>query len=68
MIATPETDVEAPFDKLANNKKNTMAEPSLNKASPSIKVLNLTLAPNSFNKATTATGSVALKTEPKVKA
>lgn len=57
-----------PFDRLLKRRKKTIAVPSLNKASPSIRVLNLTLAPNSFNKATTATGSVALKTEPKVNA
>lgn len=45
-----------------------MAVPSFNKDSPSIKCPNLTEAPNSFKRATTATGSVADKTAPIVKA
>lgn len=45
--------------------KKTIAVPSFNKLSPSTKVLNLTLAPNSFKRETTATGSVAERTAPK---
>jgi hypothetical protein len=48
--------------------KKTIAVPSFNKDSPSTKVLNLTLAPNYFSKATTATGSVAERTHPRVNA
>ena len=49
-----------PFNKFENIKKNTIDEPSFNKLSPSKSILNLIGVPNSFNKATTATGSVAL--------
>jgi hypothetical protein len=42
--------------------------PSFNNDYPYIKVLNLKLAPSYFNNATTATGSVAESTHPKVKA
>jgi len=45
-----------------------MAVPSFSKDYPSTKVLNLTLAPNSLSKATTATGSVADKTQPRAQA
>jgi hypothetical protein len=48
--------------------KKTIAVPSFNKDYPSTKVLNLTLAPNYFKRATTATGSVAERTHPNVKA
>ncbi len=48
--------------------KNTIAVPSLSNDYPSTRVLNLTLAPNYFSRATTATGSVAESTHPKVKA
>lgn len=48
--------------------KNTIAVPSFNRDSPSIRVLNLTLAPNSFIRAITATGSVADSIAPRVKA
>lgn len=40
--------------------KKTIAVPSFIKASPSINVPNLSSTPKSFNRATTATGSVAL--------
>ncbi len=36
-----------------------MDVPSFNRLSPSSRILNLAGVPNSFNKATTATGSVA---------
>ena len=52
---------------LKNTKKNTVAVPSFNKLSPSNKILNLIGVPNSFNRATTATGSVAAKIAPIVR-
>ena len=48
--------------------KRTMAVPSFNKDSPSISVPSFLLAPNSFNNATTATGSVALAIAPNINA
>jgi hypothetical protein len=48
--------------------KKTIAVPSFNNDYPYTKVLNLTLAPNYFKRATTATGSVAERTHPNVKA
>ncbi len=45
-----------------------MAVPSFKSDSPSIKVPNFLLAPSSFNKATTATGSVALTIAPNINA
>lgn len=68
LAITPTNVVEFPFTKSKNNAKKTIAVPSLSKDYPSTKVLNLTLAPNYFSKATTATGSVAESTLPKVKA
>ena len=71
LIKLPKTPTAVDYPPLANcikSMKNTIAVPSFIKDSPSTRVLNLTLAPNSFNKATTATGSVALKTHPRVKA
>ena len=65
---TPTTDVESPLARLINSIKKTIAVPSLSKDYPSTKVLNLTLAPSYFSKATTATGSVAERTHPRVKA
>ena len=49
-------------------KNKTMAVPSFKRDSPSIRVPSFLLAPNSFNRATTATGSVALTTTPNRKA
>ena len=57
-----------PFAKSKNMAKKTMAVPSFNKDYPSTKVLKRTLAPNYLSNATTATGSVADKTQPKVSA
>ncbi|KAG0575637.1 hypothetical protein KC19_5G019300, partial [Ceratodon purpureus] len=45
-------------------RNTTIAVPSFMRDSPSIRVLNFLLAPNSFNNATTATGSVALSRPP----
>ena len=45
--------------------KITIAVPSFIKLSPSINVAKLFFAPSSFNKATTATGSVALNPVPR---
>ena len=60
--------ISAPFDDSRKIVKNTMATPSFNNDSISINVLVLKGAPNSFNKATTATGSVVPKIQPKVNA
>ncbi len=65
---TPVTDDEFPLARSMKSIKKTIAVPSFNKDSPSTKVLNLTLAPNYFSKATTATGSVAERTHPRVNA
>jgi len=54
--------------KSIKSMKKTIAVPSLSKDYPSTNVLNRTLAPNSLSKATTATGSVAERTHPNVKA
>ena len=51
-----------------NNRKATTATPSLNKLSPSMRIVKRLLAPNSRNKATTETGSVADKLAPTNKA
>ena len=48
--------------------KHTMPVPSLSKDSPSTKVENRLLVPSSCNKATTATGSVALMRAPNMRA
>ena len=45
--------------------KTTIAVPSLKSDSPSIRVANLLLTPSSLSRATTATGSVALRIDPK---
>lgn len=66
LVKTPKADEDAPFAKSINNIKNTIAVPSFSKDYPYTKVLNLTLAPNYFNNATTATGSVAERTHPNV--
>ena len=68
LTTTPKNDEDFPFAKSINRAKNTIAVPSFIKDYPSIKVLNLTLAPNSLSNATTATGSVAESTQPSVKA
>ena len=65
---TAPTVVSYPFTIPKNIMKNTMAVPSFNRDSPSIRVLNLTLAPSSFIRAITATGSVADNIAPNVKA
>ena len=44
--------------------KKTVPVPSLSKLSPSRSILNVIEVPNSFKRATTATGSVADKIEP----
>lgn len=51
---------------LIKSEKRTIATLSLSIDSPSISVLRFLLAPNYFNKATTATGSVADKIDPNV--
>lgn len=68
LITTPNKDEDFPFAKSMNKAKKTIAVPSFIRDSPYIKVLNLTLAPNSLRRATTATGSVAESTQPRVKA
>ena len=55
----------APVTTPISKTKATIAVPSLSKDSPSIMVPSFLLAPSSFNRATTATGSVALTTAPK---
>ena len=67
-VTTPAKLEVLPFARSMNSIKKTIAVPSFNKDYPSTKVLNLTLAPNYFKSATTATGSVADKTHPKVNA
>lgn len=52
-------DKDYPSTIFNSTRNTTYAVPSLNKDSPSINVANFLLAPSSFNKATTATGSVA---------
>ena len=68
LTMTPEIVAVYPLTNFIKTIKNTMAVPSLRRDSPSTKVLNLTLAPNSLSKATTATGSVAESTQPKAQA
>jgi len=63
---TSPNDYEFPLTKSIKSVKKSIAVPSFNSDSPSTKVLNLTLAPSSFSKETTATGSVAERTDPKV--
>jgi hypothetical protein len=65
---TPKTVVVYPLTKLIKSMKKTIAVPSFNKDYPSTRVLNFTLAPRSFRRATTATGSVAESTQPKAQA
>lgn len=67
-VTTPKAVVSSPLTKPMNSKKNTIAVPSFSKDYPYTKRLNCTLAPNSLSKATTATGSVAERTQPKVQA
>ena len=50
-----------------NNRRVTVVYPSFIKDSPSIIVLSFLLAPRSFRRATTATGSVALSSPPNKK-
>lgn len=59
---------DSPLTKFKKRVKKTIAVPSLSRDSPSTRVLNLTLAPNYFKRATTATGSVADRTQPRVSA
>ena len=66
--STPKADALSPLTKLMKSMKKTMAVPSFSKDSPSTNKLKCTLAPNYFSKATTATGSVADKTHPRVSA
>ena len=68
LTATPKKEEDPPFAKSIKSAKNTIAVPSFIKDSPSMRVLNLTLAPSSLSSATTATGSVADRTHPKVSA
>lgn len=68
LTTTPVSEVELPFAKSKKSAKKTMAVPSFNNDSPYTKVLNLTLAPSYLRSATTATGSVAERTHPNVKA
>jgi hypothetical protein len=68
LVITYNGDATYPFARFMNSMKKTIAVPSFNSDSPSTRVLNLTLAPNYFNKATTATGSVADNTQPRVRA
>jgi hypothetical protein len=68
LLTTTRAEVDYPLTKLINSMKNTIAVPSFSKDSPYTKMLNCTLAPNSFNSATTATGSVAESTHPSAKA
>ena len=68
LVITGNTPAPVPLERLTKKRKNTIAVPSFNNASASIRVLNLRLAPSSFRRATTATGSVAERTAPKVKA
>ncbi len=68
LAITPTTVACSPLTKLINSMKKTIAVPSFNSDYPSTSVLNFTLAPNSFNNATTATGSVAERTHPKAQA
>ena len=65
---TPTKLEDSPLTRFKNSVKKTIAVPSFIKDYPSTRVLNRTLAPNSFNNATTATGSVADNTQPRVKA
>lgn len=65
---TPKNVADSPFAKLRKRVKKTIAVPSLSRDYPSTRVLNLTLAPSYFRRATTATGSVAESTHPKVRA
>lgn len=68
LVSTPKALDALPFAKSIKSIKKTIAVPSFKSDYPSTSVLNLTLAPNYLSKATTATGSVADKTDPKVNA
>ena len=68
LVTTPTTVADYPLTKPMKSIKKTIAVPSFSKDSPSTKRLNWTLAPNYFKSATTATGSVADSTHPKVQA
>ena len=61
-------DVEFPLIMSMNIIKNTVAVPPFSKDYPYISVLNWTFAPNYFNKAIIAVGSVADKILPNAKA
>ena len=67
-VSTPKAVALSPFTKLMKSMKKTIAVPSFSKDSPSTNKLKCTLAPNYLSKATTATGSVADKTHPRVNA
>lgn len=68
LVTTPSTVALYPLTRLMKSMKKTIAVPSLSSDSPSTRRLNCMLAPSSFNKATTATGSVADSTQPRVQA
>lgn len=68
LVRTPNMDEEFPLDRSRNSRKKTIAVPSFISDYPSTNVLNLTLAPKSLRRATTATGSVADNTQPMVSA
>jgi len=68
LVTTPTAVAASPLARLKNNMKKTMAVPSLSKDYPSTRRLKCTLAPSSFKRATTATGSVAERTHPRVSA
>ena len=53
-----------PRGKLTNKTKATTATPSLNKLSPSIRMVSFLLAPNWRKRATTETGSVVERLAP----
>ena len=68
LVTTPIADDEFPLAKSIKSMKKTIAVPSFINDYPSTSVLNRTLAPKDFRRATTATGSVAERTHPKVNA
>jgi hypothetical protein len=68
LVKVPKIVRSSPLKIYENTIKNTAAVPSFRRLSPSNKTLNYLLVPISFNKATTATGSVAEIIAEKVKA
>jgi hypothetical protein len=68
LAITPVTVVSSPFTRLMKSMKKTIAVPSFRSDYPSTRILNLTLAPSYFRRATTATGSVADSTHPSAQA